>query len=441
MRNNKSVFIFLFATLLLLASLPEKSYAQLKNKVISFDGTWCWFSDPRAIYLPQGDGVVMTGYVTEEGSVASLLYNLKTKQVQQSILNRKLEVDDHNNPAFLQTNDSTVLAFYTKHHNVDLYMNRAKVKGGLMSWVDADTINPNGKAHLAQFGDDKYTYTNPFVLSGENNRIYLFGRWIGFKPNMSWSDDGGKTWADSRVIVARKPYKWANRPYVKYFSDGKEKIHIVFTDGHPRDEKKNSVYYAYYSKGAFFRADGHQICTIDQLPFEPKNATLVYSAKKTKQRAWVFDIAADSLGNPAIAYTRYPSTKEHIYHYTWFDGAKWHDREIVNSGKWFPQTPVGKQEREPHYSGGMSIDPNNTHTVYVSREVKSVFEIEMCVLDTLKNSWEFYSVTQNSKTDQVRPFVVRNVPDGVGTIVLWNDVEKYIHYTNFKSKIRMTVIK
>jgi hypothetical protein len=224
---------------------------------------------------------------------------------------------------------------------------------------------------------------------------------------------------------------------VKYFSDGKDKIHMVFTDGHPLNEKRNSVYYACYSKGAFYRANGEMICTIDELPFQPKDATLIYDAKKGKQRAWVFDIAADSLGNPAIAYARYPSIHEHIYHYAWFDGTGWNDREVANSGKWFPKTPAGTVEREPYYSGGMTIDPKQKHTLYISMERSSVFEIEKWVLNTEKNKWDASSITRNGTRNQVRPFVVENFPSEKGTLLLWNAVEKYTHYTDFHSGIKI----
>lgn len=66
-----------------------------------------------------------------------------------------------------------------------------------------------------------------------------------------WSEDNGKTFTKSKVFIAEEGFRNANRPYVKYYSDGKSRIHFIFTDGHPRDEPVNSVYYAYYEQGAF----------------------------------------------------------------------------------------------------------------------------------------------------------------------------------------------
>lgn len=402
-----------------------------KPVMLTDDGTWCWFSDPRAIYSEQDGGTLITGFVTSKGNVDALEYNLSTGDKTQTILHQELEVDDHDNPAFVRRADGYYYAFYTKHHNTNLYTNMSMSSKSATEWGNAVVINPNGKPDIEEYGDDKYTYANPFLLKNENNRIYLFGRWIGFKPNMTWSNDSGNTWVDGRVVVCPQPFSWAQRPYVKYYSDGLSKIHMVFTNGHPRDEPTNSVYYACYYDGAFHRANGEVICTLEELPFEPNEATLVYNAKLTDNRAWVYDIFADENGNPSIAYAQYPTEEEHIYHYAWFDGTTWFDKEIVNSGKWFPQTPEGKHEREPHYSGGLTIDPNHQHTLYISLEVNDVFEIERWSFDEKTDNWNSLAITQNSTQDQVRPYVVKNCLDE--TLLLWNSVEHYIHYTDFKT--------
>lgn len=417
-----------------------QSYSQTPAIELTDDGTWCWFSDPRAIWLPDQGGTLVAGFVTSEGTVAAMQYELNSGKKKISSLFDKLETDDHNNPAFaISPTDGKILAFYTRHHNTDLYLNRSEQRGDAGSWEPVVTINPNGQSDIEKYGDNKYTYANPFVLSGEHGRIILFGRWIGFKPNMAWSDDGGITWSEGQVVISPKPFSWGQRPYVKYYSDGKERIHMVFTDGHPRDEAYNSVYYACYFRGAFFRADGSLICTVNQLPFEPREATLVYDARKTGLRAWVYDIVADKKGNPAIAYARYPSETVHVYHYAWFKKGKWYDREIVHSGKWFPQTPEGQKEREPHYSGGMSLCPSQKNVVYLSRQVNGVFEIEKWSWKTDRECWVSAPLTSNSSSDQIRPYVVKNYPRKDHALVLWNSVDRYVHYTDFHTRVLLKV--
>ena len=50
------------------------------------------------------------------------------------------------------------------------------------------------------------------------------------------------------------------------------------------------------------------------------------------------------LGHPVLVYVRFPSDLDHEYFYARWTGTKWVDREIVNSGKWFADTPPGKTE-------------------------------------------------------------------------------------------------
>ena len=53
-------------------------------------GAWCWFSDPRAIYLHGKETSVLTGWVKEDGSIEAARINLKTKEIQKQILFNKI---------------------------------------------------------------------------------------------------------------------------------------------------------------------------------------------------------------------------------------------------------------------------------------------------------------------------------------------------------------
>ena len=44
----------------------ESSYYAEDYQVITRDGAWCWFSDPRAIYV---DGRMFGGFVDKQGSI------------------------------------------------------------------------------------------------------------------------------------------------------------------------------------------------------------------------------------------------------------------------------------------------------------------------------------------------------------------------------------
>lgn len=402
------------------------------------DGAWCWFSDPRAIMV---NDTIITGWVKANGTIESGRLSVPTREMITSELYFMLESDDHDNPAFVHTADDKVLAMYTRHGKKDLFINEAtSVSAAGFPFTVPEFIHSFSASQLAKFPRPTMTYANPFRLKEENNRIYCFGRWTGFKPNVVWSDDNGATWSKSKVVITNYPFDANNRPYVKYYSDGNSRIHLVFTDGHPRDEPTNSVYYAYYQDGAFYNVEGELITTMENIPFEPKDASVVYTSNPKEGRAWVADIGQNAQEEPVILYTRSPTVNNHEYWYGRYENGQWVNRKICDSGPWFPQTQEGAVEREPHYFGGMSIHPDKPGVVYLSRRVDGFFEIERWETKDAGISWTSKPITRNSTEDNVRPYVPRGLRSKSNEVVLWMENEKYIHYTDFKTSIRYYIL-
>lgn len=423
-------------TLIFLGLLSTNSSAQINIKYLTDDGTWCWFSDPRAIMV---DGNVVTGWVKENGTIESAKFTPRSGEATFSELYFMLEKDDHDNPAFTVAGNGDIIAMYTRHSRKDLFFNTLEDESKF-NFSGPQLIHPWTEEQLQKYPRQTMTYANPYRLSEEDNRIYTFGRWTGFKPNMMWSDDHGQTWSKSKVFITNYPFDSNNRPYVKYHSDGKSRIHLMFTDGHPRVEPTNSVYYAYYENGAFFKADGVQIATMKTIPFEPKQASVVYTSSPEEGRAWIADIGQDERGYPVLLYTRSPSEQNHEYWYARYTENGWVDKKIVDSGKWFPQAPDGREEWEPHYFGGMTIHPDNADVVYLSREIEGVFEIERWETKDMGASWETTAVTSDSEYDNVRPYVPRGLSAEEDEVVLWMENQKYIHYTDYRTSIKYAII-
>ncbi|WP_340111330.1 BNR-4 repeat-containing protein [Maribellus mangrovi] len=414
---------------------PEKA----KIETLTDDGAWCWFSNPRAIYYE--DDKIVTGWVKKDGSVEAASLDLNSGEKKYKILYPQLQFDDHDNPAFTVLPDGNVLAMYTWHSTKKgVIMNTTSNGGDISSFGAPVDFKPTNEDLLKRFPRETYTYANPFVLSKEDNKLFVFGRWTGFKPNLIISEDNGQTWSEKYVIISDNPFTPGNRPYVNYYSDGKSKIHMVFTDGHPRVEPLNSVYYCYYENGAFWKAGGSKICTLEDLPFEPKDASMVYKATEETGRSWIADIVVKD-NQPVILYSRHPKETDHRYHYAWYDAknASWIDHEICKAGRWFPQTPEGEVEREPHYMGNLSFDPAHPETVYLSRQINGRFEIEKYITADGGETWEITPITSNSEFDQVRPYVARNKSNDAKTVVMWMENKKYIHYTNFDSRIKYMI--
>ena len=417
-----------------LAAQPGESYPAFTD-----DGAWCWFSDPRAIFLHGKRKGLLSGWVKQDGTVETALMNPATGAIITQALYPKLEVDDHNNPAFVELPDKQPMVFYSKHSRTEFFYHRPASPDSEQLFEEVQPFDLLSEAELEKYPLRQITYANPYVLKKEKNRLYCFGRWTGFKPNLIWSDDQGVSFTTAKVFISATPFDSRNRPYVKYFSDGKSRIHLVFTDGHPHVEPLNSVYYAYYEKGAFWRADGSKICTLDEIPFAPADASLLYQATPETGRAWIYDIIADEKGRPVVAYARYPQNTDHRYHYARYDGQQWVDHEVCQAGKWFPQTPEGTVERELYYSAGMSLHPLQPQTLYLARPVEGVFEVEKRTTTDGGKSWEISPITRGSQYDQVRPYVPRNIKKGDPTVLLWMENERYVHYTDYRSRIRYRV--
>ncbi len=414
-----------------------------QQQVLTNDGAWCWFSDPRAIYTSR-KGTIVTGWIDSKGNVFSASLDAAKRNILRKKLYAELEVDDHDNPAFAELADGNIVSQYTWHNGtvnaMGVIQNVTEKPQDITSFGPPVVFKPYTRELVQRYQKQTYSYANPFRLASEGNKLFSFGRWIGFKPNLITSSDNGNTWSDPVVVVTSKKLDVNNRPYVKYHSDGMSKIHLLFTDGHPNNEPLNSVYYCYYEKQAFWRADGTKICDVSELPFHPEDASVVYRATPETGKAWIFDIATDKKGRPVVAYTRYPTNRQHLYHYAVYNKGKWEDHLLVNSGGWFPEDEEGKKQREENYSGGMTLDPLDPRTVVFSHEVDGIFELSKATTSNRGRTWKIEPITRHSALNNVRPVIPRYRKKQDDLIVLWMQFRKYLHYTDYDADIRYQLL-
>lgn len=407
-----------------------------RNHTLTDDGVWCWFSDPRAVYYEGDYQRTYLGWVDSRGNINVGYYDHGWKTYSARTLHQNLEVDDHDHPALLFAPDGRLLVFYSRHSTADpIYLMEAREPESLAEWEPRRELFLNDTAAYRDFYNS-YTYVNPCLLTEEDNRIFLFWRGMDFKPNISFSDDMGKSWSPGKIMILPERIYRNRRPYLKVADNGRDRIHLAFTDGHPRNEPTNSIYYACYRDGAFYRADSSRITTYEELPFAPRDADVVYDAKVAKEKAWIWDVAADSLNRPVIVYARFPDDEHHVYYYARWDGEQWQNHRLLDSGGWFPETPPGESEREPNYSGGIALNQEDPSTVYLSRSYRGAFRIERWTTSNGGESWTTEVISEASSRDNVRPASVRNAPDDSSLQVLWMRLTKYRHYTDYKGEIR-----
>jgi hypothetical protein len=384
------------------------------NKPVN--GAWCWFADPRAIHFQKKYDKTYIGWVDSKGSVNIGSYNHKNKQFIFKTLDKSLQVDDHANPSIFIKDDGHIVVFWSKHVGNNMYYKISKNPEDVSTWGPRQTVGANVK------GRKGYTYPNPVQLRDENNKIYLFWRGGNYNPTYSTTYDF-KKWTIAKTII--KVVK--QRPYVKIESNGKDTIYFAFTEAHPRN-MTTSIYFAYYKKGFFYRADGTKITSINNLPFTPHQASVVYNGRVNNAKAWVHDIAINSEGQPVIVYAVFPTNEDHRYRYAYWNGERWLDNEITKAG-----SSMSESKGEPNYSGGMNLNHRDPSIVYLSRQVKGVFEIEKWQTKDDGFTWMSIPITSNSKLNNYRPFSPRG--DASKDIeVLWLR-GKYHSFVNYDTQI------
>lgn len=438
MRRNEvirqSIGSLVFACAVLLGNSGCTGSVELDDALefqkFALDGAWCWFADPRAEYHEGKYRRTYAGWVTSNGSIQIGTYDHDTRQTDLMTLHAKLERDDHVNPALSFLDDGRLVVFYAGHAGPKMHVRITSEPENIHSFIEDRTVEPYDPSM-----EYEYTYPNPVRLVDEQNRMYLFWRGNVGEPVFTTSDDEAQTFSSVQRLIT-SPNKV---PYLKISSRGKKRIHFAMTDAHPRLDPENSLSYIAYEDGKFMRADGSLVRTMDQIPFDVSAMEVVYDAKTYGDRAWVWDVAADENENPIIVYTRLPAKDDHRYHYARWDGTAWRDYELTAAGGAFPDTPVGVEEPEPYYSGGLILDHDDPSTVYLSRPVNGVFEIERWTTPDMGQTWQSEAVTRSSLDDNVRPFVVRHHPKDKGPAVLWMRNQSYVRYIDYKTSIAMDI--
>jgi BNR repeat-containing family member len=361
-------------------------------------GAWCWFQDPRALYL---EGHTYAGWMNRTGYVVIAdVTALATTIVPIAHLGSSAYHDDHDAPALLVEPDGRLTVFYSAHSGPQMYSRTTLEPDEITSWGPQETTPANPK------GEGTFTYPNPVYLSAQQE-TYLF--WRGEEqPTFAQRGVDGH-WSQSSVLI-NEP---SGVPYMKVASNGRDTIYFAFTDGHPRN-RVTSIYFAEYREGMLRRADGSVIAPLGSAPIRPGQADRVYDAEANHGiRSWVDDVAVLPDGSPVILYTTFPdSARWREYHYAQWDGHGWLTHDIGLGGATI--TPV---HPERFYSGGMTLDHGDPRLLYASVGSFAHHRIERLFTGDGGRSWQRRWIT-SAESDNIRPVVPRGLPPGREE-VLW----------------------
>lgn len=378
---------------------------------IAAEGAWCWFADPRALHYENASGTINSsyiGYIDVHGAVKAVQYDFLTRKRSEVLIRSYFQPDDHNNPTFLILPDERVMVFYSRHTDEPCFYYRISTRPG-----DITSLGEEKKIETQH----NTTYPSPFILSDDPEHIYLCWRGINWHPTiakLSLPDE------NDEVKVAWGPYQMVQssgaRPYAKYQSDGKSKILLTYTTGHPDNEQPNWLYFNYVNVRTLQLedAEGKVLSTIADGPLKV-NKTSGYAElhpstvvdRTPAVRDWVWQVVNDEQGRPVIAMVKINDQKTvHDYYYAYWDGNAWKKIFLAHGGGHFHQTP----NIERCYSGGMAIDPANPNEVYCSVPINGafgrVYEIVKYTVDLNGGKVVAKPLTRNSRKNNVRPYIL-----------------------------------
>ena len=424
----KKKILFLIA---LVACTLSHAADDFRSNVVAGEGAWCWFADPRALHYDNSVSSVSSassvqinasyiGYIDIHGNVMATQYDWLRGRKTDVLVRSYFQPDDHNNPTFLVLPDERVMIFYTRHTDEPKIWYRISKRPG----------------DITALGEEKYlatanntTYPSPFILSDDPEHIYLCWRGINWHPTLARltmpdANDNCKFDFGPKQIVQST----GQRPYCKYQSNGKDKIYLAYTTGHPDNEMPDWLYFNVIDinkgQGPILRdLAGKQLSVIQNGTFNV-NKTDAYATSypltivdnTANIRNWVWQIALDKDERPVIAYPHIDNAKtSHVYWYARWTGSEWRRTWVQYAGHAFHQN---WNSTERCYSGGMALDPDNVNDLYLSIPTKDgkynkdgVYEIWKYTIDDEGKVAASEQITKNSPKNNARPFVLPGSKD------------------------------
>lgn len=412
--------------------------------VLSDDGGYSWFEEPRAIFHAGKLLVssVAAGYADPNrvGDVEVAVHDLASGETTRVELHDRFELDDHDSAALLARPDGRLLALYGKHDEENHFYYRISEPDDPATWGTRQTFVPTNGTSL--------TYSNLFLLSAEQNRIYDFYRGLdaSYKPSYAYSDDLGETWHSGNIVI-NVPTTERHRPYVRYAANGVDTIHLVYTEAHPRDFD-NSLYHVLYRDGSLRRSDGTAIASLADGLSSPDQGTRIFQGSAAAV-AWCVDVELDAEERPVAVYSVQMNSQglpqgqggdDIRYRYARFDGISWQDHALAYAGSRL-------YSGEDDYSGLVALDPEDPSRVCISTNADPVtgaplisgadgerhHELFWGTTDDGGATWAFRAITSNSDVDNLRPMIPPRAAGGERALIWLRG--SYAAYTNYRQEV------
>jgi hypothetical protein len=449
------------ASLCALAATRCLAINDVGGSLITFNdnGAWSWFEDERAIVDPAASatGKIIVSSVADaagsggaarNGDVDVVSYDIATSAITRVTLFESLEADDHDSAALLKLPDGRYLASYSKHGSDNiLHFNISTSPGVAETWQPETTYTETGGT----------TYSNLAYLSTSGD-IFNFhrvgGATGGFDPNyLKWNYATQPAFSfGGRLLTGPEGNSGSSdRPYLRYTTNGVDRIDFITTDAHPRDLISNSVYHGYIqfepvapghptASYGVYKSDGTRLGDLSQAttsPYKASNFTPLLTGNTVSPvnnllmtRGWTTDIQLDSAGNPYVAFTARVNNSDldHRFFYGHYTGISWNIHELAMAGGYL-------YAAENDYTGLVALDPSNPSRLFISTNIDPRTRLPMTHYEIFEGnttndgaSWAWQPITYNSTIDNLRPIVPRW--DAEHTALLWMR-GTYTTYTNY----------
>ncbi|WP_428940090.1 BNR-4 repeat-containing protein [Fontivita pretiosa] len=396
------------------------------------NGGWSWFQDERAIIDPRSGLLLVSSIANGRGAGAEhragdvdiVAYDLTQRRVVARHVLAKINPDDHNSAALLVRPDGRFLAVYSNHGDDHLSRWRISARPGDASeWRPERTFDHYPGQHHVWTG---VTYSNLLYLASEN-RIYNFTRTHGYDPNFIISSDGGESWNYGGHLLTDPARNPSQRPYVKYASNGVDRIDFITTEGHP-NAYNNGIYSGYLRRGKLFKTDG----TLVGAPggadgktapradaFTPLLVANSVFAGLKRTHAWPVDLVVDRAGVPHAMFSSRidGNSDDHRFYYARWNGQRWNVIELARAG-------AGLYPAEQDYTGLGAIDPEDPGFVVISTPIDPATGATMEHYELFCGrsrdggaTWRWRALTQRSSADNLRPTIP--AAGGGARAILW----------------------
>jgi hypothetical protein len=389
-------------TLILLSAVAAAAGSTISSASASSTsagaGGWTYFSDPRALRHAGEDHI---GWLGPLGEI-----QVWTRARGVETVGRVGRVDDHASPAVSELPTGQLGVFWSPHESVGkrdgLFY---RVLGDHTGWGAVRRIPTNSRGRYG------WTYANPVRVGA---RLMLFWRGGNRQPTYATTRDG-EHWSGARTLLVGPPSPRAGRerPYARYFSDGKS-VHVAYNEAHP-SRRRTGLYYLRLANGKIHDAAGTEL---GRRPLDWARGDKLYLGDRGS--AWVMDVATRPDGAPVIVYVRKKANASQYRYVTWADG-HWNDRPICTSPR--------LRNNRGNYPGGASLNRSDPRTVYVSRKVGAHFEIDAMATADRGLTWASTPLSAGSRHDNIRPTGVIGA-----SAVVWMSGE-YAHYRRFNTRI------